>query len=183
MSVMKESATQQLINQIKSALAVGKIATIDSELSSTSENPVQNKVITEALENYEVENVGYSQQSGVSNFSVDFDISRVVEKCSDVAYNYIGIKLYVREGATFYEKMIIADINTTSNTISIESTDIGDTGSAIGEPYNANVSWVVYLGKPKMRITASLYRQSSVVFSPQVFATQVFFVNGGSRSV
>lgn len=183
MSVMKDSATQHLIDHIKSALAVGKIAEVDNELSKTSINPVQNKVIAEALEDVAVSNTGYSQQTGVSSISVDLNISKVLEQCSDVAYNYIGVKLFVWVGTTLFEKTIIADIITTSNTINIIATDIESTGSSLGEPYNASVNLIEYLGNPTMRITANLYRQSSVVFSPQVFATQVFFVNGGSRSV
>ena len=49
MSVMKESATQHLINQIKSALAVGKIAMPDTELKTDSTNVVTNEAITSEI--------------------------------------------------------------------------------------------------------------------------------------
>lgn len=50
MSVMKETATQRLIEHIKSGFAVGKIATVDTALNTNSTNPVQNKPIAEAIE-------------------------------------------------------------------------------------------------------------------------------------
>ena len=49
MSVMKDNATEHLINHIKSGFAVGKIATVDTELDENSTNPVQNKAIAEAV--------------------------------------------------------------------------------------------------------------------------------------
>lgn len=51
MSVAKESAIERLIQHIKDCLAVGKIADMDTQLSTTSINPVQNKVITGAINN------------------------------------------------------------------------------------------------------------------------------------
>lgn len=49
MSVMKENGTKRLIEQILSAMAVGKIAKMDKQLDINSVNPVENKVITQAI--------------------------------------------------------------------------------------------------------------------------------------
>ena len=78
MSVMKESATQQLIAHIKSAMAVGKIAEIDSALSETSINPVQNKVVTEAIENA----MSYKQGDTINIYGV--------YPCAIEVYNNFG---------------------------------------------------------------------------------------------
>lgn len=51
MSVMKEDGTKRLIDQILASLKVGKIAIMDTVLSNTSNNPVQNKVIKQAIDN------------------------------------------------------------------------------------------------------------------------------------
>lgn len=51
MSVMKEDGTRRLIQQILASLKVGKIAIMDTVLSNTSNNPVQNKVIKQAIDN------------------------------------------------------------------------------------------------------------------------------------
>lgn len=51
MSVMKENGTKRLIDQILASLKVGKIAIMDTVLSNTSNNPVQNKVIKQAIDN------------------------------------------------------------------------------------------------------------------------------------
>lgn len=51
MSVMKENGTRRLIQQILASLKVGKIAIMDTVLSNTSNNPVQNKVIKQAIDN------------------------------------------------------------------------------------------------------------------------------------
>ena len=50
MSVMKEDGTRRLIQQILASLKVGKIAIMDTVLSNTSNNPVQNKVIKQAID-------------------------------------------------------------------------------------------------------------------------------------
>jgi hypothetical protein len=49
MSVMKENATKRLIDQILASLRVGKIAIMDKALNINSSNPVENKVITQAI--------------------------------------------------------------------------------------------------------------------------------------
>lgn len=51
MSVLKEDGTRRLIQQILASLRVGKIAIMDKVLSTTSSNPVENKVITGAINN------------------------------------------------------------------------------------------------------------------------------------
>ena len=51
MSVLKEDGTRRLIQQILASLRVGKIAIMDTVLSNTSKNPVQNKVIKQAIDN------------------------------------------------------------------------------------------------------------------------------------
>lgn len=48
---MKENGTKRLIDQILASLKVGKIAIMDTVLSNTSNNPVQNKVIKQAIDN------------------------------------------------------------------------------------------------------------------------------------
>lgn len=50
MSVLKEDGTRRLIQQILASLKVGKIAIMDTVLSNTSNNPVQNKVIKQAID-------------------------------------------------------------------------------------------------------------------------------------
>lgn len=49
MSVMKEDGTKRLIDQILASLKVGKIAIMDKVLNINSSNPVENKVITQAI--------------------------------------------------------------------------------------------------------------------------------------
>ncbi len=49
MSVMKENGTKRLIDQILASLKVGKIAIMDKVLNINSSNPVENKVITQAI--------------------------------------------------------------------------------------------------------------------------------------
>ena len=49
MSVMKEDGTRRLIQQILASLKVGKIAIMDKVLNINSSNPVENKVITQAI--------------------------------------------------------------------------------------------------------------------------------------
>lgn len=49
MSVMKEDGTRRLIQQILASLKVGKIAIMDKALNINSSNPVENKVITQAI--------------------------------------------------------------------------------------------------------------------------------------
>lgn len=49
MSVMKDNGTKRLIDQILSAMAVGKIAKMDKQLDINSVNPVENKAITQAI--------------------------------------------------------------------------------------------------------------------------------------
>lgn len=49
MSVMKENGTKRLIDQILASLRVGKIAIMDKALNINSSNPVENKVITQAI--------------------------------------------------------------------------------------------------------------------------------------
>lgn len=49
MSVLKENGTKRLIDQILSAMAVGKIAKMDKQLNINSVNPVENGVITQAI--------------------------------------------------------------------------------------------------------------------------------------
>ena len=49
MSVMKENATKRLIDQILASLRVGKIAIMDKALNINSKNPVENGVITQAI--------------------------------------------------------------------------------------------------------------------------------------
>jgi hypothetical protein len=51
MSVMKEDGTRRLIQQILASLKIGKYAIMDTVLSNTSNNPVQNKVIKQAIDN------------------------------------------------------------------------------------------------------------------------------------
>ena len=47
----KENAVQQKINEIIDSIGGSGTVTVDDELSTTSENPVQNKVITTELNN------------------------------------------------------------------------------------------------------------------------------------
>lgn len=49
MSVMKEDGTRRLINQILASLKIGKYAIMDKALNINSKNPVENKVITQAI--------------------------------------------------------------------------------------------------------------------------------------
>lgn len=49
MSVMKEDGTRRLIQQILASLRVGKIAIMDKALNINSKNPVENGVITQAI--------------------------------------------------------------------------------------------------------------------------------------
>lgn len=49
MSVMKENGTKRLIDQILASLKVGKIAIMDKALNINSKNPVENGVITQAI--------------------------------------------------------------------------------------------------------------------------------------
>jgi hypothetical protein len=49
MSVMKEDGTKRLIDQILASLKVGKIAIMDKALNINSKNPVENGVITQAI--------------------------------------------------------------------------------------------------------------------------------------
>ena len=49
MSVMKEDGTRRLIQQILASLKVGKIAIMDKVLNINSKNPVENGVITQAI--------------------------------------------------------------------------------------------------------------------------------------
>ena len=49
MSVMKEDGTRRLIQQILASLKVGKIAIMDKALNINSKNPVENGVITQAI--------------------------------------------------------------------------------------------------------------------------------------
>ena len=49
MSVMKEDGTKRLIDQILASLKVGKYAIMDKVLNINSSNPVENKVITQAI--------------------------------------------------------------------------------------------------------------------------------------
>lgn len=49
MSVAKESAMERLIQHIKDAMAIGKIADMDKTLNINSRNPVENKAITQAI--------------------------------------------------------------------------------------------------------------------------------------
>lgn len=51
MSVMKENGTKRLIDQILASLKVGKYAIMDKALNINSKNPVENKVITQAIHN------------------------------------------------------------------------------------------------------------------------------------
>lgn len=71
MSVAKETAIERLIQHVKDAMAVGKIAEMDKQLNINSRNPVENKVITESINgiNNKIENYDYKPfmyQSGVS---------------------------------------------------------------------------------------------------------------------
>lgn len=61
MSVMKEDGTRRLIQQILASLRVGKIAIMDKVLNINSSNPVENKVITQAINgiNNKIENYDY----------------------------------------------------------------------------------------------------------------------------
>lgn len=47
--VLKEDGTKRLIDQILASLRVGKIAVMDKMLNINSSNPVENKVITQAI--------------------------------------------------------------------------------------------------------------------------------------
>ena len=49
MSVLKEDGTKRLIQQILASLKVGKIAIMDKALNINSKNPVENGVITQAI--------------------------------------------------------------------------------------------------------------------------------------
>lgn len=60
MSVMKEDGTRRLIQQILASLKVGKIAIMDKVLNINSSNPVENKVITQAI-------------NGINNKIEDYD--------------------------------------------------------------------------------------------------------------
>ena len=59
MSVMKDNGTKRLIEQILSAMAIGKIAKMDKQLDINSVNPVENKVIAQAINgvNNRIDNV------------------------------------------------------------------------------------------------------------------------------
>ena len=65
----KQLATEEFVdNQISAAIS-GSTVTVDSELSETSENPVQNKVITEALAAIKPTNITYGTQDLVAGES------------------------------------------------------------------------------------------------------------------
>ena len=49
MSVMKEDGTKRLIDQILASLKIGKYAIMDKVLNINSKNPVENGVITQAI--------------------------------------------------------------------------------------------------------------------------------------
>lgn len=49
MSVMKEDGTRRLIQQILASLKIGKYAIMDKVLNINSKNPVENGVITQAI--------------------------------------------------------------------------------------------------------------------------------------
>jgi hypothetical protein len=49
MSVLKDDGTKRLIDQILASLKVGKYAIMDKALNINSKNPVENKVITQAI--------------------------------------------------------------------------------------------------------------------------------------
>lgn len=82
MSVMKEDGTKRLIDQILASLKIGKYAIMDKVLNINSKNPVENGVITQAINgiNNKIEN--YDDKPVMYQNSVLQEDSKILCYCN-----------------------------------------------------------------------------------------------------
>ena len=104
MSVLKDDGTKRLIDQILASLKVGKYAIMDKVLNINSKNPVENGVITQAI-------------NGLNNRI------ETLENKSDSAWEYKGSFDYTTTYAEIENETLRIDVDENPCSFVIMSTD------------------------------------------------------------